>query len=148
MSRTIPVPLDVTPLFELAELFLGRRPEIGTSHGRREFFRACSDLFALLAGDLFDEQLTTREIAELTGRDQETCRLWCANKHLGHFDTKSGRYLTQLSDLITFWLNNFGADTMPAALRKRMVNYLAAPKRPSVVGPEHAAGSRQAPPAA
>lgn len=136
-------PVDVTQFLGLAEQFLGHPPEVGSPEGRREFFRAISQWFALLAGDLADELLTTRDIAELTGRDPETIRVWCRRKRLGRFDAQMGRYVVPLSDLLLFWTNNIGGpDTMPAELRQRMEHYLGAPKRPSVLGPSHAAAAR------
>lgn len=109
---------DMSALYPIAEHFLGHPPDVASVEGRHEFYHVLARYFLLLAGD-FDPELTVQQAARLVGRSDECVRLWCVRRKLGRFSTQWRRYRIRHSELVRFWIANFGAATLPAGLRNR-----------------------------
>lgn len=79
----------------------------------------------VLAGDDPDDPLlTTQQIAALTGRGDEAVRIWFVERKLGFYHRVMRRWVARRSELIAFWIKNFGRERLPYALRP----YLGQPK--------------------
>jgi hypothetical protein len=92
---------------------------------RREHAELRSLVERVLAGDDPDDPLlTTQQIAALTGRGDEAVRVWFVERKLGFYHRVMRRWVARRSELIAFWIKNFGRERLPYALRP----YLGQPK--------------------